>query len=92
MQKPIPLSDIVNSPVNKEREEVSSKTFMEALNGKSNTVREPDTMNVHIEIECIAPNGNSLMVQADINNQNDLAMFHKTYGGYLPRKKWFGLI
>ena len=97
MQKPIPLEDILNSPVNKDREEVSSKTFMEAMNGKQTAIPElavqkPDSMAVHIEIKRIATNGDYLTVKADIRNQNDLAMFHQTYEGYLPRKKWLGLI
>ena len=104
MQKPIPLNDILNSQVNKEREEVSSKTFMEALNGKKKVdlqvpdfvprepAQNPGTMKIHIEIERTARNGDSLSVTADIDNQSDLAAFHETYRGYLPRKKLWGLL
>ena len=97
MNKPLHVSDIINSPVNKDREEVSAKTFMEAINGKNKEIPEPvqqkpDSMAVHIEIKRIATNGDYLVVKADIRNQGDLAMFHETYTGYLPRKKWLGVL
>jgi hypothetical protein len=98
MNKAIPLLEIVNSPVNKDWGNVSAKTFMEAINGKTSAGPEPagqqkpDGMAVHIEIKRIATNGDCLVVNADIRNQNDLAAFHETYCGYLPRKKIWGLI
>ena len=98
MTKPIPVFDIINSPVNKEKQSISAETFMNAINGKSNATQEPAAqqyaggMAVHIEIERTARNGDSLVIKADISNQEDLAAFHETYRGYLPRKKWLGIL
>jgi urocanate hydratase len=98
MQKPvILLKDIQNSTVNKESVEVSAQQFMKALNGEKSPAPAPEpaavgTMKVHIEIERTARNGDSLSVTADIDNQSDLAAFHETYRGYLPRKKLWGLL
>lgn len=98
MQKSvILLKDIQNSTVNKESVEVSAQQFMKALNGEKSPVPVPEpaavgTMKIHIEIERTTKRGNSLSISADIHNQSDLAVFHETYKGYLPRKKLWGLL
>ena len=92
MNKSIPLSDIINSPVNKDRGEVSAKTFMDAINGKPDVINYASgKMKVHIEIEKAERDG-SLSITADIDNQQDLEAFHAKYEKYMPRKKWLGLL
>ena len=92
MSKSIPLSDILNSAVNNRAGNVSAQRFMAALNGEKGTAQGTDTMKIHIEIGHTARNGDSLIVRADIGNQGDLAVFHETYRGYLPRKKLWGIL
>lgn len=91
MNKPLHVSDIINSPVNKDREEVSAKTFMDAMNGHPATIPSTGKMKVHIEIEKAERDG-SLSITADIDNQQDLEAFHAKYEKYMPRKKWLGVL
>jgi hypothetical protein len=95
MTPPIPLQDILNSKVNAEREVMGTKDFAKRYGPapvQSPPIEKaPPTMKVHIEIERSDPKGH-MIIKADIENQGDLSKFHEMYAGYLPRKKWLGVL
>ncbi|MCK9570301.1 hypothetical protein M0R72_15250 [Candidatus Pacearchaeota archaeon] len=80
--KGIPLNDILNSPLNHEREEVAAGTSLKSI-GK-------DTgMKIHIEINTSASDGNTMRIEADACNQSDLDAIHAKYHEYMPKEKNF---
>jgi hypothetical protein len=83
---PIPLKEILNSKINTPREEASSKDFANILKPTA-----APGMAVHIELSRTVTDG-EITITADINNQADLDGFMQTCKGYMPRKKWLGLI
>lgn len=100
MGKAINLQEIINSPLNKERQEVSAKTLANAMNGKKEEFKmeyefperpcDRGSMKVHIEIYKF-DKGTTLDITADIDNQEDLGYFMEKNRGYMPRKKFLGL-
>jgi hypothetical protein len=78
---PIPYKDIINSPINKPKEEADAKNFFNA---------KPAGMSVHIELSRTDTNG-EITITADITTQEDLAGFVDKCKGYMPRKKWLGV-
>jgi hypothetical protein len=82
---PIDIKDILNSKINAPREEASSKDFANILKPTA------QGMAVHIELSRTVTDG-EITITADINNQADLAGFMEKCKGYMPRKKWFGVI
>ena len=60
--------------MNKDREEVSAKTFMDAMNGHPVNTPSTGKMKVHIEIEKAERDG-SLSITADIDNQQDTQQY-----------------
>jgi hypothetical protein len=77
----IPYKDILNSPLNKQKEEASAKDI---FNNK------PAVMSVHIEMSRTGANS-EITITADINNQADLEGFMDKCREYVPRKKWLGV-
>jgi hypothetical protein len=76
----IPINDIRNSPLAKEREEMDASTLNDAMNGKASK-----GFTFHIEINALASEGNTMHISADIDNQDDLAKIHQMYERYMPR-------
>ena len=74
----IPLSDILNSKINKPQEQMSTRELSDALS--------KGTMKVHIEISSSGASGDTLDVTADIDNQADLDAFHAKYERFMPEK------
>ena len=85
MPPSIPLKDILNSTVNKKQEEANAKDFAKVLNPTA------PGMAVHIELSRTDAAG-EITITADITTQEDLAGFMEKCAGYMPRKKWFGVI
>jgi len=83
---PIDIKEILNSKVNAPREEASSKDFANILKPTA-----APGMSVHIELSRTVTDG-EITITADINNQDDLAGFMDKCKGYMPRKKWFGVL
>jgi len=83
---PIPLKEILNSKINTPREEASSKDFANILKPTA-----APGMTVHIELSRTDAAG-EITISADITTQEDLAGFVEKCAGYMPRKKWFGVI
>jgi len=83
---PIPLKEILNSKINTPREEASSKDFANILKPTA-----APGMAVHIELSRTDAAG-EITISADITTQEDLAGFVEKCAGYMPRKKWFGVI
>jgi hypothetical protein len=77
----IPLNSILNSPLNKQKEEASAKDFF-------NT--KPAGMSVHIELSRTDADG-EITISADITTQADLEGFMDKCREYVPRKKWLGV-
>ena len=84
MAPSINLKDILNSKVNAPKEEANAKDW----NFKPSV---PPGMTVHIELSRTVTDG-EITITADINNQADLDGFMEKCKGYMPRKKWLGLI
>ena len=98
MYKPIPLSDIKNSTINK-KETMNVQDFREIIKPgtpgttpaqKPCSTPDPHTMKVHIELQKKDANNNCVVV-ADINNQVDIYEFNRIYGHLMPRKKILGI-
>jgi hypothetical protein len=77
----IPLNSILNSPLNKQKEEASAKDF---FNNK------PAGMAVHIELSR-TDDHSELTITADITTQADLEGFMDKCREYVPRKKLWGV-
>ncbi len=77
----IPYKDILNSPLNKQKEEASAKDF---FNNK------PAGMSVHIELSR-TDDHSEITITADITTQADLEGFMEKCREYVPRKKWLGV-
>ena len=90
MPPAIPYSEIKNSPLAKEREEMKASTLNDAMNGKASK-----GFTFHIEINALASEGNTMHTIADVTNQDDLARIHQMYERYMPRTgffaKWLGV-
>ncbi|MCK9593776.1 MAG: hypothetical protein M0Q91_17385 [Methanoregula sp.] len=76
----IPLTDILNSKVNQEKQEMKASTLQDAMNGNV-----PSGMKFHIEINATSSEGNDMKIVADVTNQEDLAKIHQMYERYMPR-------
>ena len=91
MAPTINLKEILNSPFNKPREEISSRDVTPYID-LSNADMKKGTMRVHIEIDHNRGGADALFVEADIDNPHDLKAFNEQYGKYMPRKKLWGIL